>query len=177
VRLRARGAWRDFDRVVLASHADRSLKLLTDASPEERDGLGAFRYSANRTILHVDRSALPRAPAAWASWNCDLADCHDEQAPVSVTYHLNRLQGLPGPTPFCVTLNGGPFREEDVLAEMLYEHPVMDAAAVAAQRRLQTLNGQRGTYFAGAHLRYGFHEDGLVSALRVAEHFGIGLER
>jgi uncharacterized protein len=161
-----------FGAVVLATHADEALAALADPSEDERKLLGAFRYSANRTILHTDRSFLPNAGAAWASWNCDIADCQDESAPVSLTYHMNRLQGLGGDTPFCVTLN--PRRTpEGVLAETLYSHPILDGPAVAAQTALAELSGARHTYFCGAHLRYGFHEDGLMSACAVAAKLGV----
>jgi predicted NAD/FAD-binding protein len=169
--------WRRFDRVVLATHADQALRLLQDPSPEETRLLGAFRYSRNRTLLHTDASVLPRSPRAWASWNIVTGDCRREAAPVSLTYHLNRLQSLPGPTQFCVSLNLE--REPapgSVLAEMDYAHPVMDAAAAAAQPGLRSLSGQRHTFFAGAHLRYGFHEDGLLSAIKVAAALGCGFD-
>jgi len=173
VELEAGGRTRRFERVVLATHADEALSLLDDASPEERRALGGFRYSSNRAVLHVDRAALPRRRAAWAAWNCDLADCRDDRAPVSVTYHLNRLQGLPGPDQYCVSLNGPEPAAGSVIARMEYAHPVMDAAASAAQLELRRLSGGRHTFFAGAHLRYGFHEDGLRSALAVAQRLGV----
>jgi len=171
--LTERGEWRRFDRVVLATHADQALGLLADPSPDEVRLLGAFRYSRNRTLLHRDASVLPRSPRAWASWNMTTADCRREGAPVSLTYHLNRLQSLRGPTQFCVSLN---LEREPapgtVLAEMDYTHPILDATAVAAQPGLRRLSGQRHTFFAGAHMRYGFHEDGLMSGMRVAEALG-----
>ena len=116
-----------------------------------------------------------RTRRAWASWNCDIHDCRDTAAPVSLTYHLNRLQGVPGPTQYCVTLNGREEPREKVLAEMNYTHPVLDRSAVTAQARVEALNGQRHTFYCGAHLRFGFHEDGLMSALRVTERFGARL--
>jgi predicted NAD/FAD-binding protein len=168
-----RGEWRRFDKVVLATHADQALRLIADPSPQEARVLGAFRYSRNRGLLHTDAAALPESPRAWASWNMETGDCRDESAGVAITYHLNRLQRLPGPTPFCVSLN--PPREPApgmVLAEMDYTHPILDAAAAAAQRELRRLSGQRHTLFAGAHLRYGFHEDGLLSGIKAAEALG-----
>jgi predicted NAD/FAD-binding protein len=165
--------WR-FDRVVIATHADQALRLLADPSAHERALLGAFRYSRNRAVLHTDRRRLPRATAAWASWNSDLVDCRDETAPVSLTYHLNRLQGLPGPQELSVTLNpaGEP---HGVLADMEYTHPILDGPALLAQAEIARRNGERQTFFAGAHLRYGFHEDGLLSALAVAERLGVSV--
>jgi predicted NAD/FAD-binding protein len=166
------GTVRHFDCVVIATHADTALALLADPSPAEEEALGAFRYSVNRTVLHTDVSVLPRARRAWASWNCDIHDCQDGSAPVSLTYHLNRLQGIAGDTQYCVTLNGRTAPRGQVLATMDYSHPVLDRTAVMAQARVDALNGQRHTYYCGAHLRFGFHEDGLVSALRVAERLG-----
>ncbi len=166
------GGARRFDAVVLATHADQALRLLEDPSHLERRLLGSFRYSHNRTVLHRDVSALPRARGAWASWNCEIEDCTDDRAPVSVTYLLNRLQRLAGPTQFCVSLNRSRTATE-TLAEMDYTHPILDTPALEAQDGIARLNGQRSTYFAGAHLRYGFHEDGLVSAIRVAEMLGV----
>jgi predicted NAD/FAD-binding protein len=161
-----------FDCVVIATHADTALAMLDDPSQAEREALGAFRYSLNRTVLHTDASVLPRNRRAWASWNCDIHDCRDTTAPVSMTYHLNRLQGVAGTTQYCVTLNGRDRPAGEILASMDYTHPVIDRAAVTAQARVEAINGQRGTYFCGAHLRFGFHEDGLVSALRVTERLG-----
>jgi predicted NAD/FAD-binding protein len=175
VTVEAAGGVRErFDRVVLATHADVSLRLLADPAPEEARLLGSFRYSRNRTLLHTDDSALPRSRSAWASWNCRLADCRDEAAPVSITYHLNRLQSIPGPTQYCVSLNRD-VRPGSVIAEMEYEHPILDAAAVRAQPVLDALGGTRLTHFCGAYLRNGFHEDGLVSALRVVERIGVAV--
>jgi predicted NAD/FAD-binding protein len=165
-----------FDRVVIATHADQALALLADPSEDERRLLGAFRYSRNRTLLHTDRASLPVERRAWASWNMDLLDCRDAQRPVGMTYHLNRLQSLPGETQYCVTLNEPSPRPETVIASMDYTHPVLDAAAVGAQKELRRLSGARATFYAGAHLRHGFHEDGLMSALKVAEALGCGFE-
>lgn len=169
------GAGGRFDRVIIATHADTALGLLSDPSPAEEEALGAFRYSVNRTVLHTDTSVLPRTRRAWAAWNCDIHDCRDTSAPVSVTYHLNRLQGVGGDAQYCVTLNGDPGPSAQVLAETTYTHPVIDRAAVMAQARLDSLNGQRHTFYCGAHFRFGFHEDGLSSALRVAARFGARL--
>lgn len=150
------------DAVVIATHADEALALLADASERERDVLGRFRYSTNPTVLHGDDRWLPPTPAARASWNVVMADCRDEQRAVGVTYDLARLQGLPGP--LLCTLNGGDIAGP-VYARMTYTHPILDAAAVAAQPAVAALNGQRRTYFCGAHLRYGFHEDAVMSAV------------
>lgn len=157
-----------FDHVVLACHADEALALLPDADPEERALLARFPYARHRVVLHTDASFLPRRRRAWSSWNCDVADCRDDDAPASLTYFLNRLQNLPGEVPVLVTLN--PSREpRGVLRELSYAHPTLTADAVAAQAEVAARNGARRTWFAGAHLRHGFHEDGLVAASRVVE--------
>ena len=171
----ARGTLHQFDCVVIATHADTALAMLDDPSPAEEEALGAFRYAVNRTVLHTDTSVLPRTRRAWASWNCDIHDCRDLSAPVSMTYHVNRLQGIAGDTDYCVTLNGSDEPRGPVLAVMDYAHPVLDRAAVTAQGRVDAVNGQRHTFYCGAYLHFGFHEDGLVSALRVTERLGAHL--
>jgi hypothetical protein len=151
------------DRVIIATHADTALALLIDADAAEREALGAFRYSRNRTVLHTDRSFLPTRAAAHASWNY-VAD--RDTARVAVTYSMTRLQGLPD-VPYLVTLN--PRREpRGVLHETWFEHPQLDRAALAAQGAVQRLSGARRTYFAGAHLGFGFHEDGMRTGLAAA---------
>ncbi len=163
--------WR-FDKVVIATHADQALRLLSDPSDAERRALGSFRYSSNRAVLHTDVAALPAASGARASWNSEILDCEDERPLVRVTYDLNRLQRLKAAPQFCVSLNHeGPLNGE-ILATMDYAHPVMDAGAFEAQPLVAALNGTRHTYYCGAHLGHGFHEDGLVSALRVTALFG-----
>lgn len=160
-----------FDALVLACHADQALRLLGDADPEEQRLLSAFPYAQAEALLHTDASFMPRSRAAWAAWNVDLADCRDESAPVSITYNLNRLQSLPGPTPFLVTLGAG--REPaGVLARTRYAHPLLTHAAVGAQGPLRARAGSRSTWFAGAHLYAGFHEDGLRSGLDAARGLG-----
>ena len=157
----------EVDAVVVATHADEALALLGDPSDAEIAALSPFRYSVNPTVLHGDASLVPATPAARASWNVRMADCRDEQRPVAVTYDLARLQGLTGVGPMLCTLNG---RATDaVYARMTYAHPILDRAALDAQRAVTALNGTRRTFFCGAHLRYGFHEDGVMSALAVVE--------
>jgi predicted NAD/FAD-binding protein len=159
-----------FDRVVLATHSDQALRLLRDPSDAEARALRAIRYQPNEAILHTDGRLLPRSPHARASWNVHLADCRDGGAPLSMTYSLNRLQRLPTHTSYCVTLNGAAAIDpERILRRIRYEHPVYDFAALAAQSELRSLSGSRGTYFAGAYLGYGFHEDGVRSALVAVE--------
>lgn len=156
------------DAVVIATHADEALAMLADPSPEERAALGAFRYSINPCVLHADAGRVPASPSARASWNVDLDDCRDEARPVSITYDLARLQGIHGAGPVLCTLNGGAVAAP-VHARMSYTHPILDRGANEAQPRVAALNGTRATYFCGAHLRYGFHEDGVVSALAAVE--------
>jgi predicted NAD/FAD-binding protein len=160
-----------FDDVVMACHSDQSLAMLADASPAEREVLGAIRYHRNRAVLHTDTSVLPERPLAWAAWNYERAtDGPREQAAVCLHYLINRLQPLPFQEPVIVSLN--PVREPQpdcVHGEFDYAHPVFDSAAIAAQRRLPELQGRGRTWFCGAWTRYGFHEDGLMSGLAVAD--------
>jgi uncharacterized protein len=152
-----------FDRIVVATHADTALGLLARPSADERRVLGAFRYSRNRTVLHTDRRFLPRRPAAHASWNY-VAD--PDTAQVAVTYSMTRLQGLPD-APYLVTLNPRT-PPRGVLHEVVFEHPQLDRAALAAAAELPRLSGVHRTYYAGAHLGFGFHEDGLRAGLAAA---------
>ncbi|MEO8155079.1 MAG: FAD-dependent oxidoreductase [Rhizobacter sp.] len=160
-----------FDDVVMACHSDQSLALLAEPSPEEREVLGAIRYHRNRAVLHTDTSVLPTRPLAWAAWNYERAtNGPREQSAVCLHYLLNRLQPLPFTEPVIVSLN--PVREpraDTIHGEFDYAHPVFDSAAIAAQQRLPALQGQAHTWFCGAWTRYGFHEDGLMSGLAVAE--------
>lgn len=163
-----------FDGVVIATHADQALAMLSDPSDAERELLGAWRYSRNDTWLHTDVSLMPRRRAAWASWNYLMEDGDRPTEQVSVSYHLNRLQQLDTDREYMVTLN--PVHEPDgdqVLGRMTYRHPVYTRASMATQADLPTLNGRRRTWFCGAYFRNGFHEDGLVSAIHVADDLGV----
>lgn len=169
VDVRTAGGWDRFDQVVLATHSDQALSLLADPSDDERSLLGAIRYQANRAVLHTDRSVLPRDRRAWAAWNYERAAGAPGGAQVCLHYLLNRLQPLPWQQPVIVSLN--PVGEIDgnrILGDYDYAHPVFDAAAVAAQARLGTIQGRRRTWFAGAWAGYGFHEDGLKSGTAAA---------
>jgi uncharacterized protein len=159
-----------FDDVVMAVHSDQALDLLAEPSAAEAQVLGAIRYQPNHAVLHTDASVLPSRRSAWAAWNHENAGEAGDAAAVCLHYWLNRLQRLPFSTPVIVTLNPvrAP-RAETVLAEFDYAHPVFDAGAVAAQRRLHEIQGRGGVWFCGAWTRYGFHEDGVVSALSVCE--------
>ncbi len=159
-----------FDQVVFACHSDQALRLLgSDATPAEARTLGAIRYQPNRAVLHTDASLLPARQVAWAAWNYESGAAEGE-AGVCLHYLLNRLQQLPWQTPLIVSLN--PVREpraETVFQRFDYDHPVFDLGAIAAQRRLGEIQGQRRSWYCGAWVGYGFHEDGLVSGLAVAE--------
>jgi predicted NAD/FAD-binding protein len=166
-----RGEAERFDRVVIAAHSDQALSMLEDPSEREREILGAFPYQKNSTILHTDTNLLPQRRAAWASWNYHVPSRPQERA--SLTYHMNRLQGLSAPVEFCVTLN----RDRDidpprVIKKLTYRHPVYRREAPLAQKRWPEINGVNHTYFCGAYWGYGFHEDGVVSALQVCREFG-----
>jgi predicted NAD/FAD-binding protein len=161
-----------YDHVVFASHGDETLRLLADAGAEERDALSAFRYQPNLAVLHRDTSVMPRNRRCWASWNY-ASDGDPDDPALSVTYWMNRLQGIPSETPLFVTLNPKrPIAPDLVFDRHLFDHPVFDRAAIAAQARLQAMQGIRNTWFCGAHLRHGFHEDGLASAVHVARLLG-----
>jgi predicted NAD/FAD-binding protein len=157
----------------MATHSDQTLRMLGDPTPGERSILGAIGYQRNVATLHDDIRLLPRAQRARASWNYSV-DPTSRRA--TVTYWMNRLQSIESSRPLLVTLNRRhAVDDRNVYAEIEYRHPVFDAAAVAAQRRRQEIQGRRGIYYAGAYWGYGFHEDGVQSALAVAT--AIGAER
>jgi predicted NAD/FAD-binding protein len=169
--VRSRHGVASYDQVVLACHSDQSLRMLVDADDDERALLGACGYQRNRALLHTDDALMPRQRKVWSAWNY-LSDggARTGDANVAVTYLLNKLQPLPFTTPLFVSLN--PLAEptpERVIAEFDYSHPIFDRAAIDAQKRLPTIQGRRGVWFAGAWTGYGFHEDGLKSGLAVAE--------
>jgi len=177
VRLRTRrGQWPDrFDAVVLATHADLALALLDDPTSAEKRLLGSFAYSRNLAVLHGDPALMPHRRAVWSSWNYLAA--RGSSAPPTVTYWMNRLQPHlprgPGARPLFVTLNPPvPPRPERLIRTEVFEHPVFDADAVAAQRELWSLQGARRTWYCGAYFGAGFHEDGLQAGLAVAEALG-----
>jgi predicted NAD/FAD-binding protein len=163
-----------FDQVVLATHSDQSLAMLTDASDLESELLSAVPYQMNEAVLHTDARLLPRRRAAWASWNYHLLD--EPVGRSAVTYHMNRLQSLEADREFCVTLNRTEAIDpERVIARFDYAHPVFTPRGVAAQARLGDLGGTDRVHFAGAYLGWGFHEDGVLSAVRVGQYFGATL--
>ncbi|MCG6917191.1 MAG: FAD-dependent oxidoreductase [Deltaproteobacteria bacterium] len=160
-----------FDQVVIAVHSDQALAMLVDPSDAERQILEAIPYQENLTILHTDSSLLPKKRAAWASWNYQIP--REELGRAAVTYYMNMLQSLSSPVDFCVTLNRGEVIDPTkIIREFMYHHPVYTLKAPMVQKRRQEINGVNRTYFCGAYWGYGFHEDGVNSALAVAEHFG-----
>jgi predicted NAD/FAD-binding protein len=174
VRLAATGgSWSSYDHVVFATHADDTLRLLgADATAAERRILGAFRYQANRAVLHRDVALMPRRRGAWSSWNY-LAKGQADDAKVAVTYWMNRLQNLHTKSPILVTLN--PIDDpapQSVLHELTYMHPQFDYAALAAQGSLPAVQGARRSWFCGAYCGNGFHEDAIQSGLAIAAALG-----
>jgi predicted NAD/FAD-binding protein len=167
----ASGQVERFDEVVIATHGDQALALLDDPTPEETRLLSAFRYSRNLAVLHTDPALMPRRRAAWTSWN----HIGRRNAPQEgcVTYWMNRLQSLPSRPELFVTLN--PTREiapDAVIRTDVYDHPLFDGGAIAAQQALWGLQGVKRTWFCGSYFGHGFHEDGLQSGLAVAEQLG-----
>lgn len=162
-----------FDHVVLACHSDQALALLADASADERDILGAIPYQRNEVVLHTDARLLPRQRKAWAAWNAHVPA--EPDAPCTVSYCMNLLQGLQSPDPFVVTLNRSEAIDPaKVLRRITYHHPVYTPLSVAAQRRRAQIQGVNRTWFAGAYWGWGFHEDGMRSAVEVAHGLGAG---
>jgi uncharacterized protein len=161
-----------FDQIVLACHSDQALALLADANERERDILGAIRFQDNDTVLHTDTRLLPRNRNTWAAWNALVIDGAENIC--TVTYDMNLLQGIDAPETFCVTLNCtdriDPAR---ILKRMRYQHPIYSPQSVAAQTRRHEINGQNRTWFAGAYWGWGFHEDGMRSAVEVANGLGV----
>jgi len=168
----SRGGVESYDHVVMACHGDETLALLKDADAGEHAALSSFRYQKNTAVLHRDPSVMPRRKRCWASW-VYTSDGDFLHPRITVTYWMNLLQGIDNRTPLFVSLNPKHAIAEDLVFDRAeFDHPVFDAAAIAAQPRIAALQGRRGTWFAGAHLGHGFHEDGLASAVRVARALG-----
>jgi len=160
-----------FDKVVFACHSDQALALLAAPSKDEHAVLGAITYASNEVVLHTDTRLLPQRRKAWASWNYRLGG--PAQAPAALTYNMNILQGLDAPVTFCVSLNQTALIDPaQIIARFDYAHPQYSLAALAAQARQDELQGRQHSFFCGAYWGNGFHEDGVVSALNVAGHFG-----
>ncbi len=171
----SQGESESYDQVVLASHGDETLAMLKDASREEESALSCFRYQKNRAVLHRDASLMPKRRRCWASW-VYTSDGEFLHPKITVTYWMNLLQGIDQDYPLFVSLN--PKREipEALIFDQTdFDHPVFDQDTMAAQNRIAGLQGRRATWFAGAHLGHGFHEDGLASAVRIARALGTAI--
>ena len=170
VEVRARAAeWEGYDDVVFATHSDQALAMLSDATGVERTALSAVRYQENRAVLHADTSIMPRRKRAWASWVYTEANGPKPDR-IGVSYWMNSLQPIPKDDPMFVTLNPNrPIRDDLIYDQVDFAHPVYDLAALAAQDTVRAINGQNATWFCGAWMRNGFHEDGFASAVSVAE--------
>ncbi|PVA09982.1 cyclopropane-fatty-acyl-phospholipid synthase [Pelagivirga sediminicola] len=167
--VKAGGDWERFDEVIMATHSDDSLRLLADPSPDETRLLGAIAYQPNDIVLHSDPSVMPRRRAVWSSWNY-TEEKGKEGGRIDLTYWMNRLQPIPMDDPHFVTLNTARTIREDLVHDRVtLRHPVYDHAALAAQGQIAAMNGARSTWFCGAWMKNGFHEDGLGSGLDVAD--------
>jgi predicted NAD/FAD-binding protein len=168
------GGRRDFDQLVLATHADRSLQILGDqATAAEQSIVGSFRYATNHAVVHSDPRLMPARRQAWSSWNAIGSVGPDATSPVTVSYWMNRLQSLPEDRQVFVSLNPQltPL-PETIIDEVTYQHPQFDASSAFGQRELGLIQGRNRTWFAGAYCGYGFHEDGLQAGLTVAAELG-----
>ena len=172
----ARGAHEIFDRVIFACHADEALKILQSPTPDQAAIIGSFRYQENKVVLHGDVSFMPRRRKCWASWIYLSEAREDKGDAVSLSYWMNNLQNLDPAHPLIVTLNPG--RDPDpalIYDSHVFTHPIFDRPAIAAQARIPDIQGQNNIWFCGAYQRYGFHEDGLLSAVNVAKSMGASI--
>lgn len=160
-----------FDQVIIAAHSDQALRMLSDPTTAERDVLGPMRYQKNDVALHTDTASLPIRRQAWASWNYRAP--RRRQSAVTMTYNMNMLQSLNSERTFCVTLNSiDQIDDGQILGQFTYDHPVFTLQSVAAQKRHAEISGENRTHYCGAYWGYGFHEDGVNSALAVCRRFG-----
>lgn len=172
VQVTVNGATEQFDKVVIATHADSALAILEDASKREQEVLGGFSYSDNKVILHSWDGFMPKRASAWASWNYSTVVDTDPDD-VSLTYYMNSLQNIPDKYPLFVTLNPKVEIPDELVHEMYtYSHPLFDMRARQSQERRSEIQGVQHTYFAGAHWGYGFHESGLASAVDAVQSMG-----
>ncbi len=156
-----------FDQVIFATHSDDTLRLIGDPTPEETRALGAVGYQDNMVYLHRDPAQMPRRRGAWSSWVYRSQGAGDETR-IGVSYWMNRLQGIADDDPLFITLNPvDTIPDHMVYDAVSFRHPVFDRAALAAQRDISAFQGRNNTWFAGAWMRHGFHEDGYASAARV----------
>ncbi|HMB58792.1 MAG TPA: FAD-dependent oxidoreductase, partial [Xanthomonadales bacterium] len=167
-----------FDQVILACHSDQALALLADPSPEEREVLGAIAYQRNEAVLHTDHSLMPRRPRAWAAWNYHIPATAETSGRVALTYNMNILQSLETEETYCVTLNHtDAIAASKIIRRLDYSHPIFNERTLLAQQRQREINGVRRSYYCGAYWRYGFHEDGVVSAMAALDHLDADLTR
>jgi predicted NAD/FAD-binding protein len=163
-----------FEKLIVATHSDQALRMLQDPTSEEKEILGAIPYQPNDVVLHTDDRLLPRKKLSWACWNYHIPK--EQKKGAQVTYNMNMLQTLSAPETFCVTLNGnGRLDQGKVIERMTYDHPLYHPRSIVAQKRHGEVNGRNHTYYCGAYWGYGFHEDGVNSALAVCKNFGVGL--
>ena len=177
VKIKAEGRKEEsFDVAIIAVHADEALKLLNDPTPDEKRLLGAWKYQKNRTVLHTDNTLMPANKNAIASWNFIRSQDREKGSPLSLTYHMNRLQGLDTVNQYYVTLNSvKKIPEEKIIASMNYYHPAFTFKSMNTQKELYKLNDVNGTYFCGSYFGYGFHEDAVRSGVDVAKLLGCDL--
>lgn len=172
-----KGGESSFDQIIFACHSDQALKILADdATNEEREIIGSFKYHPNKIVLHTDETFMPKNKKCWSSWVYLSEEKDDKKDNVSLTYWMNNLQPLETDKPILVTLN--PSRMPDsnkIYDEYVFEHPVFDELAINNQTEISKVQGKNNTWFCGAYLRYGFHEDGLLSAVKVAEGMGVDI--
>lgn len=165
-----------YDQIIFSCHADEALSMINNPTNEERDLLGAFTYQDNKVIVHSDVSFMPQNKKCWASWVYLSEDRKDTKPAVSLSYWMNNLQGLDPDTPVIVTLNPGRRpKDELIMDEHTFSHPIFDLKAIKAQQDIQTIQGKDRFWFCGAYQRYGFHEDGLLSAVNVAKGMGVNI--
>ena len=163
-----------FDSVILACHSDQALEMLMDPTTKEREILSSIPYQENIALLHTDTSVLPRRKKVWASWNSNIP--LNKERPVSLTYNMNMLQSIESPQTICVSLNMEErINPEKVLKRIVYNHPLYTNKTVTSQNRKHEISGLNNTFYAGAYWKYGFHEDGVKSALDVCKNFGVEL--
>ena len=163
-----------YDSVIIASHSDQALKMLSEPSQAEKEILGNISYQRNNALLHTDISVLPKRREAWSSWNYNLDQ--GPKNPMAMTYNMNILQNKNTDNTYCVTLNNDDLINKKLIIKNLrYSHPLLNQKATDSQKRKNEINGKNNTYFCGAYWRNGFHEDGVVSALDVCKYFGVGL--
>ncbi len=168
------GSKDEFDHVIMATHGDQALWAIKDASPQEKEILGSFRYQRNIVVLHRDESMMPKRKSAWASWNYMGKGDVMKGASISLTYWMNMLQSIDKKYPLFTTMN--PIKEipqELVFSKVEYEHPIFDFPAIKAQEKIESIQGKNNLWFCGAYQRFGFHEDGLFSALKVVNAIGV----